>query len=186
MGGTWPEPAMPAWPELAMPAEVRLRWNRRVFHRPAEGGTFKGVNIMSAIRTVVRASAASEAEHRAPASIAFGRKRGYYRVLFDAGPVDAATFAELAGVPEHLGRAWLDEQLAAGLLRVVRAPDGERDELLLPGEYVPILLGDHGEPDFEGARALLDQHRAEAERVRALADTARPTSVVYPEHPSPS
>ena len=120
----------------------------------------------------------SAAERRARASIAFGRKRGFYRVLFDAGPVDAATFAELAGVPEHHGRAWLDEQVAAGLLRVVRAPDGDRDELLLPGEYVPILLGDHGEPEFEGARSLLDVHRAEVERVRAFVDAARLTRVV--------
>jgi len=120
----------------------------------------------------------SVAERRARASIAFGRKRGYYRVLFDAGAVDAATFAELAGVPEHHGRAWLDEQAAAGLLRVVRSPDGDRDELLLPGEYVPILLGDHGEPEFEGARSLLDEHRAEVERVRAFVDAARLTRVV--------
>lgn len=117
-------------------------------------------------------------ERRARASIAFGRKRGYYRVLFDAGPVDAATFAELAGVPEHAGRAWLDEQVAAGLLRVVRAPDGDHDELLLPGEYVTILLGDHGEPELEGARSLLEEQRAEAERVRAFADAARLTRVV--------
>jgi hypothetical protein len=118
------------------------------------------------------------AARRARASIAFGRKRGYYRVLFDAGPVDAATFAELAGVPEHHGRAWLDEQLAAGLLRVVGAPHGDGGELLLPGEFVPVLLGDHGEPEFEGARALLAEHRAEVERVRALADAARLVRVV--------
>lgn len=117
-------------------------------------------------------------DRRARASIAFGRKRGYYRLLFDAGPVDVATFAELAGVPEHHGRAWLDEQVAAGLLRVVRAPDGDRDELLLPGEYVPILLGDHGEPELQGARSLLDEHRAEVERVRVFADAARLPRVV--------
>lgn len=102
------------------------------------------------------------------ASIAFGRERGYYRLLFDAGPVDAATFAELAGVPEHHGRAWLDEQLAAGLLRTVVAPDGDHEELLLPGEFVPILLGDRGELEFEGARAMRDEHPSEVERVRAL------------------
>ena len=135
---------------------------------------------MSAIFTTASTSAGeieSAADRRARASIAFGRKRGYYRVLFDAGPVDAATFAELAGVPEHHGRAWLDEQLAAGVLRIVRAPDGD-DELLLPGEFVPVLLGDHGEPEFEGARALLAEHRAEVERVRAFADAARLTRVV--------
>ncbi|GAA1806956.1 hypothetical protein [Agromyces neolithicus] len=105
---------------------------------------------------------AAAAERIARASIAFGRKRGYFRLLFDAGPVDAATFAELAGVTERLARSWLDEQLAAGVLRVVASPDGEREELLLPGEYVPILLGDDGEPDapeLDGARAMLDAHR---------------------------
>ena len=111
-------------------------------------------------------------DRRTRASIAFGRKRGYYRALFESGPVDAATFAELVRVPERRGRAWLDEQVAAGLLRVVVAPDGAGRELLLPGEYVPILLGDHGEPELAGARALLAEHRAEAERVRALIEAA--------------
>lgn len=179
---------MPKWPELAMTAEVRRRWNRRVFHRPARAALFQGV-IMSAIVTDVVAGSPLDreaAERRVRASIAFGRKRGYYRVLFDAGPVDAATFAALAGVPEHHGRAWLDEQLAAGLLRVVVAPDGEHEELLLPGEYVPTLLGDHGEPELEGARSLVDEHRAEVERIGAFADAARLTRVVTSEHPSRS
>lgn len=144
---------------------------------PGPGGTVKGV-IMSVTVIVTDAAARSSldqdaAERGVSASIAFGRERGYYRLLFDAGPVDAATFAELAGVPEHEGRAWLGEQLAAGLLRVVVAPDGDHEELLLPGEYVPILLGDHGEPELEGARSLLDEHRSEVERVRVIADAAR-------------
>jgi hypothetical protein len=108
--------------------------------------------------------ASSDIGRVARASIAFGRKRGYYRVLFEAGPVDAATFAELAGVPEANARAWLAEQVAAGVLRVVPGPAAE-EELLLPGEYVPILLGDHGEPELAGARALLDEHRHELPRV---------------------
>lgn len=112
-------------------------------------------------------------DRRTRASIAFGRKRGYYSLLFDSGPVDAATFAELAGVPEPEAFVWLTEQVDAGLLRVVDAPDGDHEELLLPGEYVPILLGDHGEPELAGARALLAEHRTEAERVRAVADGAR-------------
>lgn len=99
------------------------------------------------------------AERVARASIAFGRKRGYYRVLFEAGPVDAATFAALADVPERSARAWLAEQVDAGLVRTVQAPDGDREELLLPGEFVPILLDDHGEAEFAGARALLAEHR---------------------------
>ena len=127
---------------------------------------------------------ADPAVRQARASIAFGRKRGYYRVLFEAGPVDAATFAELAGVPEHRARVWLDEQLAAGVLRTVTAPSGDHDELLLPGEYVPILLDDRvddGDHELDGARALLAEHRgelpaafdAELERRRVLAFTDR-------------
>ena len=117
-------------------------------------------------------------DRRTRASIAFGRKRGYYRLLFESGPVDAATFAALAGVTEHQARVWLEEQVDAGLLRIVDAPDGGREELLLPGEYVPILLGDHGEPELAGARSLLAEHRAEAERVRAFVDAARMTRVL--------
>jgi hypothetical protein len=163
---------------------------------------------MSTITTTaaVRAREAREAaERRARASIAFGRKRGYYRVLFESGPVDAATFAVLAGVPESNAHAWLAEQLEAGLLRVVDAPDGAHEELLLPGEYVPVLLGDRGEPELDGARRMLEQHRdelprvlermrsgsggavrvvdaaplgVESERVRAFADAARLLRVV--------
>ena len=107
------------------------------------------------------------AERIARASIAFGRKRGYYRLLFEAGPVDAETFAGLAGVSEVHARAWLEEQVAAGVLRVVASPDGDHDELLLPGEYVPLLLVDHGEPELEGARALLAEHRDEVPPVLA-------------------
>jgi hypothetical protein len=139
---------------------------------------YEGV-IMSAIISTASTSAGEleSAERRARASTAFGRKRGYYRLLFEAGPVDAATFAELAGVAERHGRAWLEEQVAAGVLRVVAGPTGG-EELLLPGEFVPVLLGDHGEPEFEGARRLLAEHRAEVERVRAFADAARLARVV--------
>ncbi|WP_136709274.1 hypothetical protein [Agromyces sp. H66] len=125
---------------------------------------------------------------RARASIAFGREHGYYRVLFEAGPVDAAGFAELAGVSEHHARAWLDEQVEAGVLRAVAAPSGDREELLLPGEHVPILLGDRGGHELDGARELLDEHRDELpavlgaehehRRVRAFADHARLMRVV--------
>lgn len=109
--------------------------------------------------------AGEAAQRRARASIAFGRTRGYYRLLFESGPVDAATFAVLAGVPEPNAHAWLAEQLEAGLLRAVDAPDGTHEELLLPGEFVPILLGDRGEPELDGARRLLEQHRHELPRV---------------------
>ena len=119
---------------------------------------------------------ANAVDHRTRASIDFGRKRGYYRALFEAGPVDPSTFAELVGLPERRSRDWLDEQVAAGLLRVVDAPDGHRHEVLLPGEYVPILLGDDGERELAGARALLAEHvaehPAEVERVRAFVEVA--------------
>ena len=173
---------MPTWPERAMPAEESPALESEGVPPPDPGGTAPresscppSLNTAHPARSPLDRAAA---ERRARASIAFGRKRGYYRVLFEAGPVDAATFAELAGVPEHHGRAWLDEQLAAGVLRVVDAPDGDGEELLLPGEFVPVLLGDHGEPELEGARALLAEHRAEVERVRAFADAARLTRVV--------
>jgi len=132
---------------------------------------------MSTITTAAAVQAGEAAERRARASIAFGRKRGYYRLLFEAGPVDAATFAVLAGVPESNAHAWLAEQLEAGLLRAVAAPDGGHEELLLPGEYVPILLGDRGDPELDGARRLLEQHRDEVphvlDRLHAVADADR-------------
>ena len=132
---------------------------------------------MSTITTAAAVQAGEAAERRARASIAFGRKRGYYRLLFEAGPVDAATFAVLAGVPESNAHAWLAEQLEAGLLRAVAAPDGGHEELLLPGEYVPILLGDRGDPELDGARRLLEQHRDELpqvlDRLHAVADADR-------------
>lgn len=138
-------------------------------------------------------SADPAALRRARASIAFGRKRGYYRVLFEAGPVDAATFAELAGVPKRRARAWLDEQLAAGVLRVVTAPSGDHAELLLPGEYVPLLLGHGTDPDdheLDAARAMLADLRDELppafdagteherRRIRAFIDHTRMMRVV--------
>ena len=144
---------------------------------------------MSTTTTTTAAAAAvhavDAAERRARASIAFGRRRGYYRVLFESGPVDAAAFAVLAGIPESSAGAWLAEHLEAGILRVVLAPDGGHDELLLPGEFVPILLGDHGESELDGARRLLQEHRDAVPHVlRAqpvFEDAARPaTAVVRP------
>ena len=132
---------------------------------------------MSTITTTAAALAGEAGERRARASIAFGRKRGYYHVLFESVPVDVATFAVLAGIPETNAHAWLAEQLEAGLLRTVGAPDGRHEELLLPGEYVPILLGDRGEPELDGARRLLEQHSDELphvlDGVPAFADAAR-------------
>jgi hypothetical protein len=128
---------------------------------------------MSTITTPAAGHADEAADRRTRASIAFGRTRGYYRVLFEAGPVDAATFAELAGIPERNARSWLAEQLEAALLHAVTAPDGEHEELLLPGEYVPILLGDHGESELDGARRLLEEHRDEIPHVLEAVPLAR-------------
>ena len=109
--------------------------------------------------TTAAVHADEAAERRARASIAFGRRRGYYRLLFESGPVDAAAFAALAGIPESSAATWLAEQLAAGILRAVLAPDGGHEELLLPGEFVPILLGDDGQSELDGARRLLQERR---------------------------
>ncbi|MRG61696.1 hypothetical protein GE115_17695 [Agromyces sp. CFH 90414] len=105
---------------------------------------------------------ATASEGRVRASIAVGRARGYYRVLFDAGPVDVATFAVLAGAAEEAASEWLAVQLAGGILRLVPSPaGGGGDEFLLPGEHVVALLGDDGGPELAGARALLAEHRDE-------------------------
>ena len=121
---------------------------------------------MSMITTTTATAHEREAiDRRTRASIAFGRKRGYYRVLFESGPVDAATFADLAGVPESTARTWLAEQFQAGILRAVHGPDDDHEELLLPGEYVPVLLGDHGEPELAGARRMLEERRDELPQI---------------------
>lgn len=112
------------------------------------------------------------ATHRGRASVAFGRKRGYYRLLFDAGAVDAGTFAELAGLPEDRARGWLDEQVAVGVLRVVAGPSGHRDEFLLPGEWVPLLVDGGDDRALDGARAMLEQRRSELPE--ALRDPGAP------------
>ncbi|WP_173922988.1 hypothetical protein [Agromyces sp. Marseille-P2726] len=139
--------------------------------------------------TAIRAASAATEPHPSEldrASTVFGLERGYYRLLFEAGPVDVSTFAALAGIAEHEAQTWLEEQASAGVLRVVVAPSGEGDELLLPGEYVPILLGDHGGTELQGARAMLDVHRADAERVRTLAEGARLARAVWSAPASPS
>lgn len=123
-------------------------------------------------------SGGTAATRRARASVAFGRKRGYYRLLFDAGAVDAATFAALARVPERRAAAWLEEQVAAGVLRPVTGPDGRRDEVLLPGEFVPLLVGDDGDRSLDAARTMLDEHGSELpEALRDLVGRA-PATVV--------
>ena len=114
------------------------------------------------VASVEKVADSVAAERIARASVAFGRKRGYFRLLFDAGPVDAATFAELAGVTERLAGF-----LARGAARRGRVasrwcrPAATTRRCSCPASTFQILLGDHGEPEFEGARALLDAHRDE-------------------------
>ncbi|WP_353813811.1 hypothetical protein [Agromyces sp. SYSU T00266] len=92
------------------------------------------------------------------ASIAHGVSRGYYQVLFEAGPVDAAAFAALAGVSLGESRRWLAEQLELGLLRPVAPVAGTAGEVFLPGEFVPVLLDGGGRAEFDSARRMLREH----------------------------
>ena len=72
--------------------------------------------------TITEQSPAESRRRRHHASIAVGRERGYYRVLFDSGPVTVAEFARLAGMPEERAGAWIAEQLDAEVLRTVPSP----------------------------------------------------------------
>ncbi|MRX43371.1 hypothetical protein [Agromyces kandeliae] len=95
------------------------------------------------------------------ASIAHGTARGHYRVLFEAGPVDAPAFAALAGVSLGESRRWLAEQLELGLLRPVAATA----EVYLPGEFVPVLLDGHGPAALAAPRRLFAEHADELPEV---------------------
>ncbi|GAA2038441.1 hypothetical protein GCM10009819_24070 [Agromyces tropicus] len=120
--------------------------------------------VPTAPPAVTRAAADVLARQWAYASVAHGTAHGYYRMLFEAGPVDAAAFAAIAGVSDDEARSWLGEQLELGLLRPVRGPEG-RPELLLPAEYVPVLLDDHGQSEFAAARLRFAEHADELPEV---------------------
>lgn len=115
------------------------------------------------------ARAAVETGTSAYASIAHGTTRGYYRVLFESGPVDAAVFAGLAGVSVRESRRWLSEQCDLGLLRPVSGASavGSESEVYLPGEFVPILVDGRGLIGFDGARRMFEA------RVDSLPDVLR-------------
>jgi hypothetical protein len=115
--------------------------------------------------TATRHAADVLAEQWAYASIAHGTARGYYRVLFDAGPVDVDAFARLAGVSKEESQRWLAEQVGLGLLRPVTVEPGRPAEFHLPGEFVPVLLDDHGQREFDGARRLFAEHADELPQV---------------------
>ncbi|GAA1055300.1 hypothetical protein GCM10017608_24210 [Agromyces luteolus] len=98
---------------------------------------------------------AEDAGSLAYASIAHGASRGYYRVLFESGPVDATAFATLVGVSRRESERWLAEQLRFGLLRPVNPTSGPTAEAYLPGEFVPILLDARDPAELDSARRML-------------------------------
>ncbi|GAA1060750.1 hypothetical protein [Agromyces bracchium] len=95
------------------------------------------------------------------ASIAHGTSRGYYRVLFESGPVDAAAFATLAGVSMRESQRWLTEQLGFGLLRPVEATA----EVYLPGEFAPVLLDARDPAELDSARRMLAERSGDLPEV---------------------
>lgn len=108
---------------------------------------------------------AADASSLAYASIAHGTVRGYYRVLFEAGPVDAAAFAALAGVSRRESQRWLAEQLELGLLRPVAPTVPPVTEVYLPGEFAPVLLDGHGPAELAAARRMFAEHADELPEV---------------------
>ncbi|MGR0320993.1 hypothetical protein [Agromyces sp. ZXT2-3] len=117
---------------------------------------------MSTVTTTGSASAVAPTATASPgayASIARGTLHGYYRVLFESGPVDAAAFAGFAGITVRESRRWLAEQVELGLLRPVAGPadpDDAHAEIYLPGEFVPVLLDGRGLPEFDAARRMFE------------------------------
>lgn len=111
----------------------------------------------------------AEPAHAATAVVAEGIRRRWYHLLFDLGPVTAVEFATAAGLTHGVATAWLGQQLDAAVLRVV-GRDAHGDVLvLLPGEHVTALLGDHDGPELSGARAMAVRYRDRiAPVVRAL------------------
>lgn len=111
--------------------------------------------VAQSVAPTVRAVVETAASY---ASIAHGTAHGYYRVLFESGPVDAAAFAGLAGVSVAESRRWLAEQLELGLLRPVSgtAGIGSEPEVYLPGEFVPVLLDGRGLIEFDAARRMFE------------------------------
>ncbi|WP_400995736.1 hypothetical protein [Agromyces sp. GXQ0307] len=91
------------------------------------------------------------------ASIARGTMHGYYRVLFESGPVDAAAFAGFVGITVAESRRWLTEQLRLGLLRLVDPTSGEAAEVYLPGEFAPVLIDGRHSGELDSARRMLAQ-----------------------------
>ena len=156
----WPEPAMPGWPELAMPPSDHGDGIVDGSHRPVRGTARRG-DVPCSPSPSSQPAESRRRRHRA--SIAFGRKRGYSPAV-RCRPRDVAEFAGLAGMPRGVpppGSTSSSTPRCCASSRRPMTATTRRGELLLPGEHVPILLDDHGEPEFEGARAMLAEHRDE-------------------------
>jgi hypothetical protein len=111
------------------------------------------------------------ADARSGAVLGEGVRRGWYSLLFDLGPVTVGEFALAAGIERDTAAGWLDGQVEAGVLRVVGIDEHDDEMVLLPGEHVTALLGDHEGPDLSGARAMAERYADRmAPVVRALAD----------------
>jgi hypothetical protein len=110
-----------------------------------------------------------------PDVLAEALARGWYGLLFDLGPVTVDEFAAAAGIDRRTSASWIDGQLAAGVLRDVGPDDHGRPQVLLPGEHVTALLGDHGGPELSGARAMAALHRDRiAPAIRSLRPAVSP------------
>ena len=113
------------------------------------------------------------ADVRVAASMARGMRCGWYRTLFELGPVTVDAFADEVGIGRAAATGWIGRQVDADVLRVVGTDATGEPLVLLPGEHVTALLGDDLSPALDGAREMA---RAHAERiapiVRELADTA--------------
>ncbi|KRE22404.1 hypothetical protein ASG80_10835 [Agromyces sp. Soil535] len=145
--------------------------------RPPGAAIQEEVPTMSMFTSETRSSTRTVGEEpttadaRSGAVVGEGVRRGWYRLLFDLGPVTVVEFAIAAGIERDTAAGWIDEQLEAGVLRVVGIDEHDDEMVLLPGEHVTALLGDHGGPELSGARVMAERHVDRmAPVVRALAD----------------
>jgi SAM-dependent methyltransferase len=88
-------------------------------------------------------------------TIELGRRLGLYRTLFESGAVNAAEFAEAAGIAPRYAREWLEQQAAAGIVDVAAPGDAQTREYLLPGAHVPVLVDEVHPFNLIGAAGLI-------------------------------
>ncbi|GEM_PF-3071101 len=111
------------------------------------------------------------ADVRVAASMARGMRCGWYRTLFELGPVTVDAFADEVGIGRAAATGWIGRQVDADVLRVVGTDATGEPLVLLPGEHVTALLGDRGEDELSGARAMALHYRDRmAPVVRAVGD----------------